>query len=553
MTSEHPYVRRYLLYAAFAVLLLAMIVSIASSIFDAGQPELLDEGSGQPIAPLPPQSQVDVPAPTDSHEIEKSATELSGVGETENTATSTGGESNKPRLFKVICETIDGRPIQDVKVGWMLLERRADRQHELKIVEKESCVTNGAGEAVFEFQQGDVAHVEVSEKGWYAKPIDALLADTSTATLVLLRSAIVRISATYDDGQPVTYAGSLNSKVSYGYNGTFALNESGFAEIAGVGIELPLECTIFAGQRLGYSSHRVTFTSAELESGNELLVIVPKREENLGKFKVYFGEQVSRIETSVIIEQQDGTPHSAGRLSATADSWESDKLPAGHHYRLIVTGPRAWRSDWIEAVAGEVVAVHADLQQCATVRIRLLDSDGLPIEGGVLRVSDGAYLIYNKGRPPSPYAHPDRLSAKDGTVELTGLPSGVITIEAEAWGKQPVARDVNLRSGSYVELGDWTLPSASGTLEVQVVGKREGESYAVFVGGKDGSPIRPFIPFADDRCVVEHLAYRTYTIGVTLAAGGTVVYETVHLSEDSPNQTVLLDVQSIQSNRPPRK
>lgn len=548
--------RRRYLYAALGVVLLALIVAWFSGPTSI-HPRLVYNSADDPaVAHATRQEHDDSREPASACRGPWSATSVVddvGPDELSGVSSSVAGSSDKLRSFTVICETAAGVPVRDIRVKWLILMQPSRRQHELKVLEKGSGTTNEAGQFDFEFLHGDVVHASVDDDGWFAKSAEVSLAESNKVVLVLLRAATVRISATYDDGQPVTYMGSLNSELAYGYNGTFALNNMGFAEVAGVATELPLVCTIFAGQRLGYSTHRVTFSSAELESGNELLVIVPRQKENLGKFLIHFGEQVSRFETSVIIEQEDGTPHSAGKLASTRDSWESNKLPAGRRYRLMVTGPRAWRSGWIEAVAGKVVAVDANLEHCATVRLRLLDSDGLPIYGGVLRVSDGAYLIYNKGHPPSPHAHPDRLSGKDGIVELSGLPSGAITIEAEAWGKQPVTREINLQSGNYVELGDWTLPTASGTIEVQVVGKRAGESYAVFVGGKDGSPIRPFIPFSQDRCFVEHLAFRTYTIGVTLATGGTVAYETVHLSEDSPNQTVLLDVESVQSNRPPRK
>ena len=384
--------------------------------------------------------------------------------------------------------------------------------------------------------------IELASDEWHCAPLELQVATDGDIEVRLRKAASVRFAAQYDDGQPVTYMGSLSGIESDRYWTTFGLSSAGIAVVPRIPVDRPLRCRIFAGQRIGYTSHEVVFAEYELASGRELLIIVPRDERPLGGIRVDFPDGAVGFTGWIRLESHWGTNNV--QFFANMPSVEIGHLEPGKQYRATILGGKAWRSDFVEVRERETTVLKVVFSVGATIKARLLDSDGKPIANGALRVSDGDYLQFVE--PTRPLVPLGQRSNAEGHVALRGVPHGEIELEAEAWGMELSKFSIVVSGGGTVDLGDVILPKASGEVTVDVVGMRNGVNYAVHIGrGTDGGTIFPYVPFEAARVTVSHLPLRTYRIGVTFAKGGRVVSELVELSREKLSATVQIDVTDL--------
>lgn len=432
-----------------------------------------------------------------------------------------------------------GKPMSNIEVRARVFSRPAPRDP-APFTREEVATTDSNGELKLTSGRAHLAALEVLDKRWHASRSNAAFLEQETVVITLSATATVRIRANYDDGQPVTHLGELYDRLS-GYSLMFGLQNGGAAILQDVPVAGPLRCKIFGQKRPGYDNTEVEFSVAELTSGIELLVIVPKSTLT-GGVRVEFLNGSFESGSAVMLEQEDGRPQS--RTLGRPDTYfQWGGLPGGKNIRLTLIGELAWRSDWIAVAAGEVTTVTAMLRPGGGARARLLDGQGRPICGGVLRVSNGSYLMYTAARVPM--VPSEFRSDGEGVVRVTGLPAQTLTLEAEAWGREVVARQCAIVAGGVTDLGDITLPDATGIIHVELTGTREGVHYHIVLMQPKGPPWFDAVPVDGAQCTVRGVPLRKYVVGVLPGKYGAVVSRPVELTASGSEQTLSIDVSSL--------
>ncbi|MBX3473930.1 MAG: hypothetical protein KF754_06065 [Planctomycetes bacterium] len=454
-------------------------------------------------------------------------------------------DSEEPVTLNVLCVDPIGAPVPDVSI-FVRISPPQRRGQTGSLLSQSTRAADHVGSLALTSASGNLARLTVEEPSWFANDLVFEFRDSTVVKLVLYPAKSLRVFAQYDDGEPVTYMGSFFRAGSPGVkerdNWDFALSSEGRALVPRVAVDQPLSCKIFGWKRAGYDNETVVFSPNELTAGRELRVIVSRDTRPLGAIRFEFIDGAPGFAGSVRLEGPFYT--TSVNFGGRSSSVDASRLSPGTGFRATIMGPKAWRSGPIEVVAFEVTVVKVQFQQGATVTARLLDTQGKPIEHGVLRVSDGDYLQYLTARRPE---RPRFLkTAEDGVVTLSGIPPGEIQLEAEAWGKVPVVKTLSLQPASNVDLGDLVLLDGSGEVNVHVTGMREGHKYSAYVGQpKNGGNIYPFVPVVDGKCVIRGLPLRSYYIGVTFTKGGRVVAQRIELSESRTSIDVYLDVSDI--------
>lgn len=446
--------------------------------------------------------------------------------------------------LRIRCQTTDGQAIPGVKLHFRLLSQRPGGGARVRVLDEGDITTDAHGEVSLTGQPEWGVAVDLLESNWYAARCEVGLSDTGPIVMILSPASDVRVLAMYDDGEPVRYMGVLFDPAGRSFSKTFALSSDGVADVPGVPVDKPLKCTIFSGRRTGYENCTIDVTQDEVQSGRTIEIVVTKGASKFARIRVEYSNELNLLGTIVMVESEKGHPL-FGRIASAGTTWESDEVWAGRRYRVSFLGPLAWRSDWIETTAGETSVLTAELAECGKVRVRLVEENGTPISNGCLRVSSGAYLEYQPGSPPVPRMPPAWLSDKDGFVTLDGIPAGTVRVEAEAWGREPVQREVEVLSGHQHELGDIVLSMALGEVTVQLTGMKPERKYVALIAGPDDIPIFPPRAVDGDTCKLDSLPLRKCVVVVTLKGGGTVVTQEIILSSASPSVTVVLDVASI--------
>lgn len=445
------------------------------------------------------------------------------------------------RVLSVRCVDTQDATVAGALISYQVSLRQYPSSDGVARSDRQGCVK-------IDCDEGDNVRLESADDAWYFRAIVVQL-DVSnrreTVTLTLRPAVRVRIRAAYDDGQPVTYMGSLHSLDMTGGAITFGLSSDGTADVPRVPVDEPLKCLIFGHQRGGYGDATSEFQPHELASGQELLVLVRRLGETKGHIRAEFGEVRLGHGTRIIIEQKKRVPLDY-EMSVYSDHWVSPALIAGSEVRLSVLGQLAWQSDWITVEGGREIVVKAVLVKSGGVKARILDAAASPVRRGALRLSDGGYLAFvSPGNLP--IAPEDCWSDDEGAAQLLGLPPGKLVIEAWAWGKEPAVVEVEIRAGLVLDLGNLILVAAQGTIELTLEGVREGFEYVAFVIHPGGGRLYPPESIAGDSHTIRGLPVRNYQICITLKTGGRVVSQPVSLSQSMPNTTVRLNVANLSS------
>lgn len=463
-------------------------------------------------------------------------------------------------VLEVECVSATGEPIPDLRFDCRIQSKAPEEDGEYYIQKDIVRTSDADGRFRLITRRGRALNLRPNTDSWFLNrngSISLTMEENSVVRLVFSPARTIRIRAMYDDGQPVTQSGSLTrggplfpfaDPEDAAPRGTwsFGLGEDGTATVPLLAVDRPLKCTIFGWKRPGYqNAENVEISVDELASGRELQVVVYPHNMNMGNIRVEFVNGRPAGKSQIFYGRNDYKP-SQGPLAANAEFWQSGPLRAGYKYQVTVLGGMAWRSDWIDVVKGENTVVIADLQPAGSVRARLLDGQSNPLARSVLRVSDGGYLGFTARGGTTPLVRPDYWTNDKGEVLLAGLPPGRIKIEAEAWLHEPVVMEVDVVGGETHELGDIVLNKAVGEVTVEVTGRRDGMDYAIVVFQPSGVAIRPFEEFQGDSGTVKGLALRAYRVAVTTKNGGRVVGENCELTPDNPNQTIRIDVSTIE-------
>lgn len=422
------------------------------------------------------------------------------------------------------------------------------------------------GEFSLESNPQHWAQLSLKSSHYYSK--GAIVPFLQRGSVYLLVSPLldVRIRAIYDDGQPVASTGLFSRpadpmaaarRPEALANWYFKLSRDGTATVT-VPSDEPLQCRIDAQVRAGYLKHSQVFSVAELDSGQELQIIVGRHVGTpAGTIRVEWGS--AGTEWNLIVEGGGLGVRNEVRVDAGQTGVDVWPLAPGIYRVQLSTrgGARgavalAWRSEPIELKARETVVVSAKPEPTATVKARLVDESAFAIRGGTLRISNGQYLQFKKGAPGGSPLPKGVLSDPSGNLTLTGLPSGKYQLEAEAWGKEPALFEVNLQPGDVIDVGNIMLRNAAGEVTVELSGMQEGLEYSVFVGRADtGGNIYPAIPVEGGRIVLSKLPVRAYQISAVLRGGGAVSAVRVELTPDQPSQSIRIDVQKLKPAKSP--
>jgi hypothetical protein len=451
------------------------------------------------------------------------------------------------RRLRIECRTVEGEPFPGARIKCTLLAPAGVSEYDW--IPREFFGTGDEnGNFLLEGTSATRARFDPVDTKWYFKYVEVTFSEYEVLTIVMQPAGEVRIRATYDDGQPVTYMGSLHSEDMISYSVTFGFSEDGTASIDGIPHSEPLKCLVFAQQRAGYDRHMVEFSPAELASGRELEIVVPRGSNRRGWIEIQFAESVPEGQFTVVLEHDNNTfSPELFPLATGTEKWKSKPLKGGTKWRVTVLGPQAWRSGWIAVDGGEITEVSAELRGAGAVRARLLDSSLQPLEYGALRINDRRVLCYsNSPLGLIPLGLPKKWwSDKDGRVQLDGLPVGVLEILAEARGKEENVQEVHIAEGEITDLGDIVLLDAVGEITIQLTNTKPGLKYVATICQTLSGDIVPSASIIDGTYTWKKLPLAKFHVGVTLEGGGSVVSKIVELSRYQLSHTVFLDASMV--------
>jgi hypothetical protein len=514
------------------------------------------------------------------------SSEQIGADAREEDGLSTSGSSEEPDVgdqtqlatLRIVCVSGEGVPVPGVRVRCLISKDDPATRRDAEQVRRVERVTDEEGSIEIVSHPDHWAHmIEVISEKWYARPIDSgnavSFSQSDPVTIILSPASTVRIRAVYEDGEPVNCAAHLmrpaippeeiaSSGQQVRDSWTFVFSKDGVAVVEGVATDEDMMCIVFCGDRVGYDRHSAVITAPELQSGGEIQIIIPRSLRPYGAIRVEFTNGPTGSGGTILVESDRAGPISRQYFAnqSTIEIWPLWAAePARYRVTLQPNVPpfrvpgaelRAYRSDWVEVRAHETTKISAAHEICGTVRARLIDRSANPIKGGVLRLSNGDYLKFVAGERRGVFTPrvPQRMqSDDDGNVVLEGLPPGRLEIEADAWGRQPVLKEVLVRPGEAHDLGTIVLAEAEGQITVMLTNMREDYEYVVWLGSAvDGGTVRPWKPVEGDTAKIEQVPLREWTIGCTLKQGGRVVTERVTLSAERPAATIVLDVTTVE-------
>jgi hypothetical protein len=385
-------------------------------------------------------------------------------------------------------------------------------------------------------------------------------------------SATLRLRVQYDDGQPylgtvsvtadfpelgplertnvVNWYGRLvdevppaapNDPVEKAKNGP----QTQFYEvIAFEKVPLGLALTVKTGnsERVGYPDYETTVFA--LEVPREILIIVPKviKKNTTSRIRIVGAFPNPSDCTVVIYRVSEAGIWRAGNAFNLDSSRESDPTYPGR-YRVRLTGTSAWQSEEFELAAGVIHDVYPELAPPVTVKARILDEAGLPIEGGTLDLA-------TRGGPSFPATSAEGavgVSDGDGMVELGGQPHGKSIFRLEASGFQPTIVETILGNEPELFLGEFKLEPARGKVHIRLP-KVDNAKVIVRADIVDAYSYcrRVSEPTTDDTITFDKLPYgRTFSIAVFIAGQAKAQKIFNHVSPTAEQPIVELDATDL--------
>ncbi len=166
----------------------------------------------------------------------------------------------------------------------------------------------------------------------------------------------------------------------------------------------------------------------------------------------------------------------------------------GERWVIVVRGTSGqWHSGPFQLAHREARTFHAVPSLPFSVRARFVNSDGVPIPRGCIRSLSSLYVPwqrYRRLRAERQFTHDSGflvLSGADGIAVLGDLPSGEVEVHLETEGCEVERRVIRGEPGEVVDLGDIRLEPAKGMIEVNLLNRREGVSYWVWIHGPGGT------------------------------------------------------------------
>lgn len=405
-------------------------------------------------------------------------------------------------------------------------------------VRKWDCPVPASGKVSLFSSRGDLARITLQSDAWYLQPGEDLPFGGPEHELQLHRTASITVRARFDDGVAVTGdAAFLCPETGGSWN--FRLRD-GAGEARGVALVQGLQCCVMAQYRFPYQMHVQDVPLDEITSGRIVEIVVKLPAKPRCRIRLELEDSSLTERHAVMLEQEPGfrAAHMV-RIQAGTQSWESADLRPEGRFRVTVLGDTAWRSDWFEVQPGETKVVTARLRQGATVTAVIADAEGVPMPGACLRVCDGSYLSFSSPGQVSVNPWQGAVADADGRVNLSGLPTGAVEVEADGWHCTAVRQQVTLFDGAAIDLGQLRLGKAGGEVFVEVVGGVPGREYSIVVDQPGGAPVLPAEKLAGARHRITGLASRKYMIGIVFTSGGTIVWASVDLSaQTSPSITL---------------
>jgi hypothetical protein len=440
----------------------------------------------------------------------------------------------------VVVEDQDGNRLSDVKIGVRLL--RPVSQSKRTVRQTLERVSDASGESRFEVPRGDSVRIDVLSDDWHCYPVEARPESDAVQRLILDPARAVTLTAMYDDGTAFSWQGDLADDADYSVS--FSFDAQGSVVVPKVRVSGPLTCSLFAGQRPGYETHREVIGADRLITGGPINLIIPQ--SNKAGLRVLFDPPLATSCVLIVERAQERGGDSAVRaaLGTGAESWWSGTLYPGTRCRVTILGPLSWRSDWLTIERSKVHELRAVLSSSGTARVLITDEAGSPVKGATLRISDGEYLsVYsNTEQRPAPGC---AVSDDNGFAELTGLPAGEIELEAEGNGLEVRILQVRIQANQVTDLGAIELPPAVGRINVRLVGADPNLQYCAVLNQAGVTALTLPKQLKDGACVFEKLPLRAYRVTVFVATGGEVRPADVVLDGAESEQIVEVDVTGL--------
>lgn len=295
---------------------------------------------------------------------------------------------------------------------------------------------------------------------------------------------------------------------------------------------------------LGYDAQTHATARADISEGRTLVVTLKKgtiREE--GFLEVDFsnlGWLVTRIQFAPPGKLMGGSDLLV-KVSQTL--WRSKPWPVGQ-YIVRIYGRGYWESGLVEIRPNETTTVITDSYLPASISVTVMDEDGKPLSGAVLRLGTTEYISFHFR--PMPQAGLTAIADSLGNAELKGLRAGEHQFQVAAEGYEPQVLSAHLADGEQRGGIRVFLARALGSIEVKLVGMREGQTYFLVLSQPGPASALNVTRNVHATTTYDRLAFRGYSVAVAAGKGGPVVTASITLSAEQPHACVELDVSGLE-------
>jgi len=358
-------------------------------------------------------------------------------------------------------------------------------------------------------------------------------------TVVVSFETSFLVSIHYDDGVP--YDGIVRYLRMGGSSGHLFILGGGPIPIPQLE-RSPMRITATSQARLGYGRSQTFDISSDmiasghvklvLESGQRLVPTSGMLYLDLSELGANESVQIQGIHPSGfvstgVIKHQGPAVLALGAVTSRE----------GAFFRI--TGDRTWNSGLVIVPVGEELTLKPVFGQPGSIEIRAVDPDGNPVRGAVLRLGGRARLA----EPRMQVATVFQASANaDGIARLRDISPGRYEILVTARDYEPEVREVELREGQELFVGDVILRKASARLTVKLVGE-SGRPYEehmlTILLVPERQPFMSGIRFDETGVVViEGMASGRYSLLLTGQQGGAGRTSAVEVEHGVPLEVV---------------
>jgi hypothetical protein len=348
-------------------------------------------------------------------------------------------------------------------------------------------------------------------------------------------------------GEAALYCGPVGSRDSY-----YLLGEP--IEVAQGRVDLGLLPVNYEVTLVARDVSRPDFASFQavqgiVWNGLELDLVIPH--EDKPKYgvqvdlSILFQGQTARVS----VWDATGSLVSEG-LQRGPGIWRSRPLRLeGPPVVVFVSGDAIGRSEPMLMTTDPWPTYVVPAQIPATIRVRVLDKNGLPVVPSVLLYDPDhrfPLVLLSSAKPPTGRTF-DSVAFADsaGEIIFQGAAPGRHTVRIRALGFHHADLEYSAESGHLVDLGDVVLEALSDLpTSITVVLNAPGDptTYQCTLLRTGAGVLRDPVPFsADGKVVFEGLEFGAYTVGVT-GEGGTTGVNLI-LDRAEPHRTVRIEPQ----------